>query len=284
MSENKQLAVIDQRQIVFYGDELIAVRTSDGEVYAALSQMCDALGIDAQGQARRIQRHTVLVNGLIWVDILSTQMREGGEAFEQTRRVRALRVDVVPLWLSGIRTKSVREDVRPKLERFQHEAARVLWQAFQVGELSADDGFSDLLEQDTPSVQAYKLALAVVKMARQQVVLESRLNEQGKAIAVNTATLGDLAQRVEIIEADLGRDDRLISNSEAEQIAQGVKQIAMFMSQNSGRNEYGGVYNELHRRFEIPSYKLLPSARFDEAMNFLRGWWENLTDGGRVPF
>lgn len=282
MSDGNDLAVIEQREIAFYGDDLIAVKTSDGNVYAALTQMCNALGIDAQGQRRRIERHDVLADGLRGVAITSTPSPDGRGGGVQSAYV--LRADLVPLWLSGIRTKAVREDVRPKLARFQKEAGRILWEAFQIGELSIDDNFSDLLQQDTPSVQAYKMIMAMARMARQQIVLESRMDRQDTTIAVHTATLGDLSQRVENLEADLGRDDRLIGNAQAEQIAQGVKQIALHLSRNSGANAYGGVYNELHRRFSIPSYKQLSAARFDEAMNFLRQWWEGLTDDTNVPF
>lgn len=49
-----------------------------------------------------------------------------------------LRVDLVPIWLSGVRIQAVKEEIRPKLERFQREAAKVLWEAFQEGHLTAD--------------------------------------------------------------------------------------------------------------------------------------------------
>ena len=49
-----------------------------------------------------------------------------------------IRVDLVPLLLSGISTKAVGEEVRPKLEQFQEEAAKALWEAFQEGRLTAD--------------------------------------------------------------------------------------------------------------------------------------------------
>ena len=276
MSESKQLTVIEQQAVEFYGDDLIAVRAADGNIYVALSQMCDALSIDTQGQARRIERHTVLYDGLSWVDILSTQVQKGTE-YQQRRQVRALRVDLVPLWLSGIRTKSVREEIRPKLERFQREAARVLWAAFRNGELSADNTLDELASADTAEAKAFLMAKAVYQMARQQLIISNRVEKQGEAIERNT-------QRIEAIESELGQDERFITVSEAEQISQAVRAIALIFSKNTGRNEYPGVYGELYRRFGINSYKRLPAAKFDEAMNFLRQWWEDLTDRSDVPF
>ena len=125
---------------------------------------------------------------------------------------------------------------------------------------------------------------AMGKMVRQHIIHESQMAQRGQAIAANTATLGDLSQRVNDIEAELGNDERFISVGQSEQISEGVRAIGLIFSKNTGRNEYGGVYAELYRRYGINSYKLLPAGKFDEAMHFLRGWWEELTDNSNVPF
>jgi hypothetical protein len=57
----------------------------------------------------------------------------------------------------------------------------------------------------------------------------------------------------------------------------------MKLSQQSGRNEYGGVYGELYRKFSITSYKLLPGHRFQDAMDWLTEWYQTITDD-KVPF
>ena len=56
MSEDA-LMPVEQKTVLFYDDELIAVRTDDGQVYVAIRQMCSALGIDYRGQLRRIQNN-----------------------------------------------------------------------------------------------------------------------------------------------------------------------------------------------------------------------------------
>jgi hypothetical protein len=259
------LVVLEQREIKFYDDELIAVRAEDGRVYAVVSQMCDALGIDTQGQTRRIQRHSVLERGYGWVDILSTQ----GDV-TQRRRAQALRVDLVPLWLSGIRTSSVREEARPKLERFQEEAATVLWEAFQEGRLTADEGFESLLRQADPEVvRAYEVAQAVVRLARNQILLEARL--EGR--------LDEHERRLAELEATLGDPGQQVTPAQATAISQVVKAIALELGKKSGRNEFGGVYGEFYRRFEIPGYRELPERRFEEAMGFLREWYLAVAEG-----
>lgn len=275
MSDDRQLVVVEQKEVQFYGDDVVAVRAEDGRVYVSIRHVCEALGIDAQAQARRIDRHTILAAGVNWVAILTTQLRDGG-VYEQSRRARVLRVDLIPLWLAGIRAKSVREEIRPKLERFQQEAADVLWEAFKEGRLSADKTFDELTKADTPEAKAYLMAKAIYDMARQQLLLSNRVETQGTAIELNS-------QRIEAIEARLGDDTRFIDTVEQVSISQAVKIIALELGRRSGRNEFGGVWGEVYRQFQVTSYLQLPSQRFDEVMNFLRQWWESLVDGD-VPF
>ena len=58
--------------------------------------------------------------------------------------------------------------------------------------------------------------------------------------------------------------------------------VAIAQGRQTKQNEFGGVYGELYRKFEITSYKLLPASKFDEAMKFLTEWHISLT--GDSPF
>lgn len=247
------MKAIEQRDVQFYGDELTAVRADDGRVYVSISQMCSALGLDAQAQRRRIERHGVLVGGL-GVANLATP---GG-----VQATYVLRVDLVPLWLSGVRVSAVNEEARPKLERFQAEAAAVLWEAFQDGRLTGDVDLDALLDQDTDAVQAYKMLTALAKMARQQVILESRVST--------------IEARLEDVEAALLPGEAVLTQDEASQIAQAVKGIALVWSKRSGRNEYGAVYGRLYDQFSVTGYKNLPRSKFREALDWLTEWREEL--------
>ena len=175
----------------------------------------------------------------------------------------------MPLFLTGISTKSIADELhRRKLERFQEEAAKVLWEAFQQGRLTADLDFDALLAQDSPEAQAYKMAQAVMQLARNQLLMRSQL--------------ADHAQRLETIEAQLGDTGRNVTPDQASQLSQAVKAVALAQGKKTGRNEFGAVYGELYRKFGITGYKMLPARRFDEAMKFLTDWHEEL--GGMLPF
>ncbi len=254
----------EQRLVLFYDDELTAIRAADGRVYVSLTQMCNALGLDAPSQRRRIRNHVVLADGAK----LQRIDTPGGpqDAF-------MLQASLVPLWLSGLRASMVRAELQEKLKRFQTEAADVLWQAFQDGRLSTDNSFDEMLSKVSPeTATAYQVAQAVLHLARQQVALEARLG----------TTLADHSQRLEALEATLGSPDRYVTPDQASQISQGVKTVAIALGKKSGRNEFGAVYGELYRKFGITSYKQLPATRFQEAMDWLNEWREHIE--GDLPF
>ena len=266
MSDKANLTVIEQREVAFYEDELTAVRAADGHVYVSVAQMTRALGLDERSQRRRIRDHTILSEGY-QRGVISTPRRGN-----QTAGL--LRVDLVPLWLAGIRTKTVREEIRAKLERFQRESALVLWEAFQSGRLTVHE---EIMQADTPAARAYQIASALTDLARQQYVMEQRLDSAEHRIYDNTA-------RLDAIEAELGQDDRFITVSQAADLSQAVRAVGLIFGRQTGRNEYGGVYGELYRRYSVNSYKRLPAAKYNEAMDWLRQWYASLSDSENVPF
>ncbi|MFN2169962.1 MAG: phage antirepressor N-terminal domain-containing protein [Candidatus Promineifilaceae bacterium] len=274
MSDEITLTPVEQKTVNFYGDDLLAIRAEDGQVYVSLRHLCEALGLARQGQVRRIRDHKILSEGYQGGNVLLPPSPEDGRG-GGVQRVGMLRVDLVPLWLSGVRVRATKEEIRPKLERFQAEAAKVLWEAFQEGRLTVDPSFSELLESDSPAAQAYRLARAMMELARNQLLLEARLDTYDDRFLEHE-------QRLEGIEAALGAPDRFVTPDQASQISQAVKTVAMKLSKQSGRNEYGGVYGELYRKFGITSYKQLPAAKFDEAMGWLNEWRESVE--GEVPF
>lgn len=270
MAEEKSLVTVEQKAVEFYGDELIAIRADDGHVYVSVRHLCAALGLARQGQVRRIRDNTILAEGYRGGNILLPPGPGGGR-----QQAGMLRADLVPLWLSGVRVKAVKEEIRPKLERYQREAAKVLWEAFQEGRLTTDPVLDELLARDTDAVEAYKMIAAMLKLARNQVMLEARLDAQEGRLERHEL-------RLETIESQLGDPDAAITPDQASQISQAVKAVAIALSKQTKRNEFGAIYGEMYRKFGITSYKLLPAHRFKEAVGWLNNWLQSLI--GDEPF
>jgi hypothetical protein len=268
---DKNLIVMEQREVVFYGDQITAVLIKQGSektVYIPIRPICDLLGIDWSAQYRRVNRDPVLSKNMQGVAVTTTPSADGRGGGRQ--EMLCIPLDYLNGWLFGINANRVRDEIRDRLIRYQEECYRVLANAFKEGQLTVDDRYADLLQGDSPTAQAYRMAQAIMNMARTQLILESRIDEH--------------EQRLETIESQMGDPDRTIMPAQASAISQAVKAIALELGKRSGRNEFGGVYGELYRRFAITAYRELPVGRYDEAMGFLRQWYQSIADESGIPF
>ncbi len=115
------LIPIEQDTISFYGHELVAVRLKDGRIAVVLRWLFESLDLDRTAQVRRIERKTVLREGLVDVRVRT----EGGQQI-----MPALTLDALPGFLFTIDESRVKPDARPDVIVFQRECARVLAEHF----------------------------------------------------------------------------------------------------------------------------------------------------------
>ncbi|HEX6288997.1 MAG TPA: phage antirepressor N-terminal domain-containing protein [Herpetosiphonaceae bacterium] len=226
-------------RFVFYEDDIIALQDLDAnEVYVPLNRLCETLGLEPAAQARALEAHSILVNGL------RSLGRDG----------LGLRVDLVPLWLCTIDAMLVGSATRSKLIQYQQECASVLWQAFKPQGFGPEDAILPDRTEMIPAEQAYQGAMAQAALARQQMLIERQL-EFDRANG-NRSMPGEISER----------------HSPALDLARAVRRVAHSLAARSRRNEYSGVFSGLHRQFGISSYRNLPYGRLREAMDWLERW------------
>ena len=275
MADSSALVPIEQKEVEFYGDGIIAVRIADGSIHVPVRPICDLLGVDWAGQRRRINRDTVLSEEMRSVAVTSM---EGDRLV--TRDMQCLPVDYISGFLFGINADRVKPELKERVVRYQRECYKVLAEAFQEGRLTADPTFDELLVADSPAAQAYKMATAIMQMARQQLLLEAQVNQ-------HTSRLDAYEERLELVESTLGDPGRFVTPDQAMQISQAVKMVAMELGKRTKKNEYGSVYGQLYRQFAVTSYKQLPSSQFEQAMSWLTNWYKRITGAtgpDEVPF
>lgn len=256
--EPNALVPIEERTVIFYGDEIRGVRvtrTPSGrsDLFVPLRQLCDYLGVSYTGQRERIERDPVLSTKLQPVQLTTS----GGP-----QEMQCLPLDYLNGWLFGINANRVKAEIRDRVIRYQEECYMVLRDAFQGP--AAQDSLA----------QVEQLGHALITLAREQRVFDHRLS-------VAEAQVEDVTRRVGAIE-ERSAPGEAVTEEQASQISQAVKAVAMALGKQTKRNEYGGVYGELYRRYGITSYKLLPAAKFTAAMKWLDEWLQSLT--GTTPF
>jgi phage antirepressor YoqD-like protein len=97
----------------------IAATLVDGVVWVSLRRMCEALGLDEEGQRQKLTNETRTP----WATTFVTQAVAGDG---RNRLVFCLDLDSVPMWLATIDSSRVSPAARPKVIAYQREAARVL--------------------------------------------------------------------------------------------------------------------------------------------------------------
>lgn len=173
--------------------------------------------------------------------------------------------------------------MRDRLVLYQEKCYRVLADAFREGQLSTDSDLDELLQvSESEAAQAYRMLQALVKLARNQVLMESQITEQSRRLDIHDRQLAVYAERLEEVESALGDTAHHVTPEQAMQISQAVKAVAHELGKRTKRNEYGGVYGELYRRYGINSYKALPKSKFDDALSWLNDWLQSLISN--VPF
>ncbi len=115
MSQNQLVTV------AFNGQSILATIV-DGKPYVAMKPICDNIGLQWEAQHKRIQRHPVLKSTMSMTDMVAEDGKQ--------REMLCLPLSKLNGWLFGVDVNRVKEEIRPKLIRYQEECFDVLAQHF----------------------------------------------------------------------------------------------------------------------------------------------------------
>lgn len=102
-------------KVPFHGDELLAQQDEAG-VWVVFKRVCDALSLGYASQTQKVKDKP-------WATVTTiVTVAEDGKS----RKMMALHLDSLPMWLATIDAGRVAPEVRAKIERYQVECARVL--------------------------------------------------------------------------------------------------------------------------------------------------------------
>lgn len=263
---------LPQHIVAFYGDELVAVQQADSTIYVLFTRLCENLGLARRPQVMRVQRHAILQKGLLMLPVQT----DGGP-----QDVQCLRLDLLPLWLSGVQASRVKEELRDKLVRYQEEAAVVLWQAFKpqilVEEASVEPTHDEIalkqLQQIAEMGRAItRMAEQQIELQRQQQVLGTRMDNAARIIKDVQSYVADVEVRLGLLEDQL-HPAAFITEEQAAEISNRVKALGeLLTSKQGGKNQYQSIFAELYRRFGVSSYKTIQHDQYASVLMFLEDW------------
>jgi hypothetical protein len=257
MISMNSLKLLDQFPFEFYDSTFTAILASDRKLYVPLHDMCQSLGIQTNGQLRRIRDHEAIAPAL--VPLVITRAYQDEDA--QSREMWCLRLDRLPYWLGTLQPSRIQDaDKRVRVVRFQLEFADVAWAAFRSQILPADM-LAELDATLPPGQQAYLQTMDEAAALRQGVA------QQGQRLET-------LEQRVAALEARVVGTD-YINTAQMKEYTDMVGILAHLLRQKGKGNE-ATVHAEMKRQFQVPSYQLIPEASFDQVKRSLRDWYRRL--------
>lgn len=269
MTEDKQTLVpVEQKTVVFYGDELMAVMVmieGQNRVFVPLRPICDFLGVSWQGQHRRIMDDVVMSEVIMSVNVMLTDIERGNRVPKNSQML-CLPLEYINGFLFGINPKRVKPEIAQKLISYQRECYHILANAFL--ETSQSEGFSTSSpEEQMALVQIREMGRAIMQMAEEQLQIMQRLDQA-------SIVVGQHGKRILAIERQLAPREA-ITDEQAADIAEKVKAIAMTLTeQDSGKNHFQAIFGELHRRYRVSSYKNIRQSQYQSVLGFLDEWYE----------
>lgn len=168
-----QLQVIEQKMVPFGNVELLAVKMSDGKIYAAVKWVCQGVGL-TRGQTNneysKVQEDLVLKQGARNL-VLPTN---GG-----LQEVLCIELEFLPLWLAKISLTPTMQKESPwtvnNLVKFQLEAKDVLAKAF-IHKQEMPSSIEDLIIMQAQSMKDVKQRLENVEKKQDNIVEILSLN------------------------------------------------------------------------------------------------------------
>jgi len=281
MTEDEQLiaeeTVIEQRIIPFEGDDLAAAQSEAGEIYVSIPGMCAALGLNARGQIQRIQRAKSLAKGLRRIR-LKTPTRG-------SQTINCLRLDRIALWIAGIETDRINPKYQAKIEAYQDELAPVAMRVFMrmlgvstVSPAPADPRMAALAEQ-------YDVLMSAATLINEHMEDLARLPGQVAGVADQLAQAMQLLESLAAQQATTAtivqqiKQEQRLSPAQKQHIKEAVNRIVDDSAGKPGEMKHSSIYIALYRRFGVSTYAEIPTARYEEVMNYLRDLWKQATTG-----
>lgn len=167
MNEKNQKLGLTIKRVDIFGDEIVAAKDKNGNIWAGVSYFCKALGMnkgEKDRQTANVQSDDVLNRG-------ATKFAAG--VFDDNNETIALRIDFVPIWLTKIsitpKMKKEKPEMAEKLLNYQLKAKDILAAAFLPAKETTKEPVHNHASGDIPVGEISRLSAVMERiMVRQK--------------------------------------------------------------------------------------------------------------------
>lgn len=151
--------------INFHGQDLLAIKDNDGNMFVAMKPIVEGMGLSWPRQFRKLQENKT--------KYLSCHMAIQVPGDDQTRETLFIPINKLNAWLFSVNPEKVRKDIRPGIIRYQEECAFVLYEYWHKG-VAVNPRAAQPLPSPAAKPKAVK-ADRLIKITRHVVAAEMRV-------------------------------------------------------------------------------------------------------------
>lgn len=259
--QDQELELIQDFPFEFYGELFVAHLASDRQFYIKISDVCNGMGLDAEGQRQRIHNDEAISDRLAVIKadtVYKDSIRKRDVAF--------LNIRALPYWLGTIDAKRVKPEIYEVVVRFKRSFAETVWQLYR----------SDLMP---PEVLA--------EMDMYEGPERAEIGDAVDRIRSVTKRLDKLEGRMIAIEARMS-SEAIINTRQQWQIKTMIEAVgeALYESKREKLPKtqcHALAQNDFKQQFQLPVYSLLPELRMEDAVKYLAQRYQHFKPGEKLP-
>lgn len=272
MAHDDTLHPTEQLPITLFDAVVLSVRSSDGTIYLAIRDLCQALTIDVSSQLRRIRTHVVLQEGMRRFRVATPGGSQEQEFLELER---------VPTWLLMINVARVGESVRPRLTWLQHYIVREVYRAFAALaglEARGSHQIEDLSELQQFNTAITELARHQETLSARQKAVETSQDQARQAWRDLRDEIRAIAARVAAVEQRVGG---VISREQRGHLYQLVQAWGAAKAAREPRLSkaaaFAACWTTIKAKYRIARYEDLPIVKYADCVTFIHQSYRQLT-------
>jgi hypothetical protein len=260
-----------ERKLLFRGKEIATADLKDGLGYVSVRSLCEAFGLNAGGQRKRLMRQQGYFEPFTATILLSTS---GG-----AQPALCLMASAVPLFLTGVELERVEdEDSRQLLKAFLDEAHTVLAEHFGISERGELQFLRESIARMVVEQETFEESLS--KKVDAELAELRRTNEE-KVQQIREA-FGSLRQQVTRIEAVAGPKARL-TPEQLGQLREVVATLGSLLQESGVAKPYPGIYMDITRLTGVSRSEDIRQEDFRMVVEFLEEQVRALARSTQAP-
>ncbi|MEN9939103.1 MAG: hypothetical protein RLZZ387_5682 [Chloroflexota bacterium] len=249
---------IETRAVTFFEIPCLAARGNDGSIYLAIRDVCGAIGLQLNGQLRRLRAHPELSSGLHRFRVLTAGGRQ---------TMGFLILEFVPAWIATVNRAHASPTVQERLRYFTLFVVREMYAAV-VREAGLREGASRQIE-DIGDLRAIDERMQ--RLAERQRAIEESQDRARQAWR-------ELDQRVRALENV--QADGLLSPRQRGTIYQLVQAWAQERATREGgatSTAFRSCWSAVRTRYRVARYEDIQARAFDDCVAYIQRQYQQLT-------